>query len=138
VPRRPSPTASGTSRWSGKFPAVEEHLRHLLDELSAAIRRTDDPDHRQELTRLQGEIERRLDVGAAGLEAGGQLVSGPGAGGPGAVAPGTAPIGTRLGHDDNDGLIDRLESAELRFEADHPSLGASIRQAIQSLTAGGI
>jgi hypothetical protein len=107
---------------------VEQHLRHLLDELSAAIRRSDDEDHRRELTRLRGEIERRLDVGAAGSEAGGQLVSGPGAGGPGAVASGEEP----------DGLIDRLESAELRFEADHPSLGASLRQAIQSLTAGGI
>jgi hypothetical protein len=107
---------------------VEQHLRHLLDEISAAIRRTDDEGHRRELTRLQGEIERRLDVGAAGSEAGGQLVSGPGAGAPGAA----------IGGEEHDGLIDRLESAELRFEADHPSLGASIRQAIQSLTAGGI
>ncbi|HZT93831.1 MAG TPA: hypothetical protein VE985_05080 [Gaiellaceae bacterium] len=111
---------------------MEEHLRHLLDELSDAIHRTDDPDHRQELSRLHSEIERRLDVGAAGFEAGGQLVSGPGAGGPGG-APGPAP-----GGDEHDGLVERLESAELRFEADHPSLGASIRQAIQSLTAGGI
>ena len=111
---------------------MEQHLRHLLDELSAAISRTDDEDHRRELTRLHGEIERRLDVGAAGMEAGGHLVSGPGAGGPGAVPPG------RGLDDDSDGLIERLETAELRFEADHPSLGASIRQAIQSLTAGGI
>jgi len=111
---------------------VEQHLRHLLDELSAAISRTDDENHRRELTRLHGEIERRLDVGAAGFEAGGQLVSGPGAGGPGAVPPG------RVLDDDSDGLVERLETAELRFEADHPSLGASIRQAIQSLTAGGI
>lgn len=106
---------------------MEQHLRHLLDELSAAIGRTDDEDHRRELTRLHGEIERRLDVGAAGMDAGGQLVSGPGA-----VPPG------RGLDDDPDRLIERLETAELRFEADHPSLGASIRQAIQSLTAGGI
>ena len=112
---------------------MEQHLRHLLDELSAAIGRTDDEDHRQELTRLHGEIERRLDIGAAGSDAGGQLLSGPGAGGPGAVRPGAA-----VGGEEHDGLVDRLESAELRFEADHPSLGASIRQAIQSLSAGGI
>jgi hypothetical protein len=118
--------------------AVEEHLKHLLDELSAAIRRTDDEDHRRELTRLHGEIERRLDVGAAGVQAGGQLVTGPGAGGPG-VVPGTpATPNTGPAGDDHDGLVDRLESAELRFEAEHPSLGASIRQAIQSLPAGGI
>lgn len=121
---------------------MEDHLRHLLDELSAAIRRTDDDDHRRELTRLHGEIERRLDVGAAGIGAGGQLVSGPGAGGPGVppgtVPPGTVPPGAGVDAEEHDGLIDRLESAELRFEADHPSLGASIRQAIQSLTAGGI
>ncbi|HZQ75707.1 MAG TPA: hypothetical protein VFE55_00145 [Acidimicrobiia bacterium] len=111
---------------------MEQHLRHLLDELSAAIGRTDDEDHRRELTRLHGEIERRLDVGAAGMDAGGQLVSGPGAGGPGAVSSGPGV------DDESDGLVERLETAELRFEADHPSLGASIRQAIQSLTAGGI
>lgn len=111
---------------------MEQHLRHLLDELSAAISRTDDEDHRRELTRLQGEIERRLDVGAAGTGAGGQLVSGPGTGGPGAGAPGSGL------DEEHDGLVERLETAELRFEAEHPTLGASIRQAIQSLTAGGI
>ena len=36
------------------------------------------------------------------------------------------------------GLVNALEKAEIQLESDHPSLGASIRQAVQSLTAGGI
>jgi len=42
------------------------------------------------------------------------------------------------GDEERRGLADRLEEAEIRFESDHPSLGASIRQAVQSLTATGI
>ena len=42
------------------------------------------------------------------------------------------------GDEEYTGLVDRLEKAEIRFETDHPSLGASLRQAVQSLTAGGI
>jgi Domain of unknown function (DUF4404) len=85
---------------------VEQHLRHLLDELKAAIgRTTEGHEDREELTRLHGEVESRL---AAGDD------------------------------DDHNGLVDRLEKAEIRFESDHPSLGASLRQAVQSLTAGGI
>jgi len=85
---------------------VEQHLRHLLDELKAAIGRTKEGDEgREELTRLHGAIESRLESA-----------------------------------DDNDhnGLVDWLEKAEIRFESDHPSLGASLRQAIQSLTATGL
>jgi hypothetical protein len=87
---------------------VEQHLRHLLDELQAAIGRTKEGhEDREELTRLRGDVESRL--------------------GPDGAAA-----------DDQSGLVDRLEKAEIRFESDHPSLGASIRQAIQSLTATGI
>jgi hypothetical protein len=85
---------------------VEQHLRHLLDELKAAIGRTTEGDQsREELTRLHGDVERRLESGE---------------------------------DEEHNGLVDRLEKAEIRFESDHPSLGASIRQAVQSLTAGGI
>ena len=41
---------------------MEQHLRHLLDELSAAIRRSKHHEEREELTRLHGEIERRLEA----------------------------------------------------------------------------
>ncbi|HEY4409265.1 MAG TPA: DUF4404 family protein [Acidimicrobiia bacterium] len=85
---------------------MEQHLRHLLDELKAAIGRTTEGDQsREELTRLHGDVERRLESGE---------------------------------DEEHNGLVDRLEKAEIRFESDHPSLGASIRQAVQSLTAGGI
>ena len=85
---------------------MEEHLRHLRDELQAAIGRTDeDHENREELTRLQGAVESRLEGG---------------------------------GDDDEHGLVAWLEKTEIRVESDHPSLGASIRQAIQSLTAGGL
>jgi len=88
---------------------VEQHLRHLLDELKAAIGRTKEGADRDELTRLQGELESRL-----------------------------AGSGQAEGDDEHNGLVDRLEKAEIRFESEHPSLGASIRQAVQSLAAGGI
>jgi hypothetical protein len=41
---------------------VEQHLRHLLDELSAAISRSKRHEEREELTRLHGEVESRLEV----------------------------------------------------------------------------
>jgi hypothetical protein len=85
---------------------VEQHLRHLLDEIKAAIGRTNEGDEsREELASLHGAVEQRLESGEG---------------------------------DEHNGLVDRLEKAEIRFESDHPSLGASIRQAVQSLTAGGI
>jgi Domain of unknown function (DUF4404) len=40
---------------------VEQHLRRLLDELSGAIGRTRRHEDREELTRLQGEVESRLE-----------------------------------------------------------------------------
>jgi len=87
---------------------VEQHLRHLLDELKAAIGRTkEDDESREELTRLHRAVESRLQAEQSGDE-------------------------------EHNGLVDRLEKAEIRFETDHPSLGASLRQAVQSLTAGGI
>jgi hypothetical protein len=45
---------------------VEQHLRHLLNELSAAVGRSKRHDEREELTRLQGEVKGRLE--AAGEE----------------------------------------------------------------------
>jgi len=41
---------------------VEQNLRRLLDELSGAIGRTRRHEDREELTRLQGEIESRLEA----------------------------------------------------------------------------
>jgi len=90
---------------------VEQHLRHLLDELKAALRRTKEGDEsREELASLHGAVESRLEAGEGGA----------------------------VPDEEQAGLVDRLEKAEIRFESDHPSLGASIRQAVQSLTAGGI
>jgi regulator of sirC expression with transglutaminase-like and TPR domain len=86
---------------------VEPDLRQLLDELHAAIERTQDgQEDREELTRLVDAVERRLrdDEDAE-----------------------------RHGH-----LLDALHEAELRFEADHPVLGAAIRRAIDTLSAAGI
>ncbi|MGH9008528.1 MAG: DUF4404 family protein [Acidimicrobiia bacterium] len=40
---------------------MEKHLRRLLDELSGAIGRTRHHEDREELTRLHGEVERRLE-----------------------------------------------------------------------------
>lgn len=41
--------------------------------------------------------------------------------------------GERHGH-----LIDSLRQAELRFESDHPVLGAALRRAVDVLSAAGI
>ena len=41
---------------------MEQHLRHLLDEVSAAIGRTKRHEDREELARLQGEVEQHLEV----------------------------------------------------------------------------
>ncbi|MEW6474072.1 MAG: DUF4404 family protein [Actinomycetota bacterium] len=40
---------------------MEQHLRHLLDELSAAIKRSKHDEEREELTRLHQEVEQRLE-----------------------------------------------------------------------------
>jgi hypothetical protein len=99
---------------------VEQHLRHLLDELSAAIGRTKDHGEREELTRLHGAVEQHLESTGTGT--------------------GTGTDGGDDDRDDRDdgGLVDVFEKAEIRFESDHPSLAESLRQAIQSLTATGI
>ena len=39
---------------------MEQHLRHLLDELSAAIKRARHHEDREELARLQDAVEGRL------------------------------------------------------------------------------
>ena len=41
---------------------MEQHLRRLLDELSEAIGRTRHRDEREELVRLHGDVERRLEA----------------------------------------------------------------------------
>ena len=40
---------------------MEQHLRHLLDELSSAIKRSKHHEERDHLTRLHSEVERRLE-----------------------------------------------------------------------------
>ena len=40
---------------------MEQHLRRLLDELSGAIGRTRHHEDREELSRLHGEVESRLE-----------------------------------------------------------------------------
>ena len=40
---------------------MEQHLRYLLDELSAAIKRSKHHEEREELTRLHQKVERRLE-----------------------------------------------------------------------------
>ena len=94
---------------------MEQHLRHLLDELSAAIGRTKDHGEREELTRLHGAVEQHLE--ATGAD-----------------------DGDAADRDDGDdsGLVDIFEKAEIRFESDHPSLAESLRQAIQSLSSAGL
>ena len=49
---------------------VEQHLRHLLDELSAAIGRVRQDEEREELTRLHGEVESRLRESDEGEQSG--------------------------------------------------------------------
>jgi hypothetical protein len=39
---------------------------------------------------------------------------------------------------DQSGLVDSLETAEVRFEVDHPALAQSIRQVLESLSSSGI
>jgi hypothetical protein len=86
--------------------AVEQHLRHLRDELSAAIHRSKRQEEREELTRLHDEVESRLEAADE--------------------------------QEEHSGLIDALEKAEIRFESEHPSLAAALREAIELLSAAGI
>lgn len=84
---------------------MENHLRHLLDEISAAIGRAKHDEEKEELTRLRGVVEERLAT---------------------------------VEEDERRGLLDSLEQAEIRFESEHPTLTASLRQAIQALSSAGI
>jgi hypothetical protein len=88
---------------------VEQHLRRLLDELSAAIGRSKHHEEREDLSRLHGAVERRL-AHAESEETGEEPHS----------------------------LVDRLEEAEVRLETDHPTLAEALRDAIQALSSAGI
>ena len=88
---------------------MEQHLRRLLDELSAAIGRSKHHDEREDLSGLHGAVERRL-AQAESEEAG----------------------------EDHSSLVDRLEEAEVRLETDHPTLAEALRDAIQALSSAGI
>lgn len=89
--------------------AVEQDLQRLLDELSAAIERA----------RRRGDDADREELH--------RLVEA---------------VERRLHSDappeDHPKLIAALEQAELRFEAEHPVLGETIRRAIHALSAAGI
>jgi hypothetical protein len=87
---------------------VEQHLRRLLDELSAAIKRSKHHEEREELSDLHGAVERRL----ARVE--------------------------NEGGEEHSGLVDKLEEAEVRLETEHPTLAEALRDAIQALSAAGI
>jgi len=91
---------------------VEDDLRRLLDELSAAIERTREGDEdRAELARLVDAVEQRLHASD----------------GEGAAAP-----------DEHHRLVQTLRGAAVRFEADHPALGGALRRAVDALSAAGI
>jgi hypothetical protein len=93
---------------------VEDDLRRLLDELSAAIERTREGDEdRVELARLVDAVEQRLHAKEVG--------EGPGA-----------------GAEEHHRLVESLQGAAVRFEADHPALGGAIRRAVDALGAAGI
>lgn len=40
--------------------------------------------------------------------------------------------------DDDDGLVDHLREAAVRFETDHPGLGGALRTVVKGLGAAGI
>ena len=91
---------------------MEDDLRRLLDELSAAIERTREGDEdRAELARLVDAVEQRLHAVDGG----------------GATAP-----------DEHHHLVQTLRGAAVRFEADHPALGGALRRAVDALSAAGI
>jgi hypothetical protein len=92
---------------------VERDLRRLLDELKAAIHRTGEGDEREELSRLVDAVERRLQ------REGDQRRRG-------------------RAEEEHHHLIESLEAAALRFEAEHPVLGDAILRAVNALSAAGI
>ena len=91
---------------------MEDDLRRLLDELSAAIERTREGDEdRAELARLVDAVEQLLHAQDAD--------DGP-------------------GREEHHRLVETLQGAAVRFEAVHPALGGAIRRAVDALGAAGI
>lgn len=88
---------------------MEQHLRRLLDELSAAIGRSKHHDEREDLSGLHGAVERRL-----------------------------AQVESEEAGEEHSSLVDRLEEAEVRLETEHPTLAEALRDAIQALSSAGI
>jgi hypothetical protein len=88
---------------------VEHHLRHLLDELSSAMGRAKHHDEREELTRLHEQVEKRLERAEKAEK-----------------------------DEEHSGLVEALERAEIDLEADHPTLAAALRSAINALSSAGI
>jgi predicted ATPase len=88
---------------------VEQHLRRLLDEISAAMGRAKHHEEREDLSRLHGAVERRL-----------------------------AEAESEKAAEEHSSLVDRLEEAEVRLETDHPTLAEALRDAIQALSSAGI
>jgi hypothetical protein len=89
---------------------VEQHLRRVLDELSSAIGRSKHDDQREELTRLHGRVERRLERAEK----------------------------AEKDEEEHSGLVEALERAEIDLEADHPALAGALRSAINALSSAGI
>jgi hypothetical protein len=88
---------------------VATELKDRLAALHAELARTravDDPELRQRLIELLGDITRLLGK------------------------PATA-------HEHNS-LIEQLDALAVRFEAEHPALGNSIRQVVDALAKAGI
>lgn len=84
-------------------------LKDRLAALHAELGRTrsvDDPELRQRLIELLGDITRLL--------------------------------GKPTTTGEHDSLIEQLDALAVRFEADHPSLGAAIRQVVDALAKAGI
>ena len=84
---------------------LKDRLASLRAEL-ARMRSVDDPELRQQLIELLGDITRLLGK------------------------PTTA--------GEHDSLIEQLDALAVRLEADHPALGAAIRQVVDTLGKAGI
>jgi hypothetical protein len=88
---------------------VATELKDRLASLHAELARTrsvDDPELRQQLIEVLGDITRLLGK------------------------PTTA--------GEHDSLIEQLDALAVRLEADHPALGAAIRQVVDTLGKAGI
>jgi hypothetical protein len=88
---------------------VATELKDRLASLHAELARTrsvDDPELRQQLIELLGDITRLLGKPATAGE--------------------------------HESLIEQLDALAVRLEADHPALGAAIRQVVDTLGKAGI